>query len=79
MKSILFNMKIASLVTLICCFSLIFETKGQRVYPYPPIIDGAKEITYKTVNGIKLNPTGLRERFDLFRQWSDFAKAAIGY
>ena len=48
-------MKIVSLVTLICCFSLIFETKGQRVYPYPPIIDGAKEITYKTVNGIKLN------------------------
>ncbi len=46
-------MKIVSLVTLICCFSLIFEVNGQRAYP--PLIDGAKEITYKNVDGIKLN------------------------
>lgn len=46
-------MKIISLVIIICCFSLIFEAKGQR--PYPPLIDGAEEITYKTVDGIKLN------------------------
>jgi acetyl esterase/lipase len=32
---------------------LIFEAKGQNVYP--PLIDGAKEITYKTVDGTKLN------------------------
>jgi acetyl esterase len=49
-------MKIGSLITFICCFSIIFETQGQRIYPpYPPVIDGAKEITYKTVNGTKLN------------------------
>ena len=45
--------KIISLVTIICCFSLIFEAKGQDAYP--PHIDGAKEITYKTVDGCKLN------------------------
>jgi len=46
-------MKIISLVTIICCFSLIFEAKGQK--KYPPHIDGAEEITYKTVDGTKLN------------------------
>jgi acetyl esterase len=46
-------MKIVSLVTIICCFSLIFEAKGQR--EYPPHIDGAEEITYKTVDETKLN------------------------
>ena len=46
-------MKIISLVTIICCFSLIFEAKGQ--IEYPPHIDGADEITYKTVDGTKLN------------------------
>ena len=46
-------MKTISLVTIICCFSLIFEAQGQR--EYPPHIDGAEEITYKTVDGTKLN------------------------
>ena len=46
-------MKIISLATLVCCFSLIFEAKGQS--EYPPLIDGAEEITYKTVDEIKLN------------------------
>lgn len=46
-------MKIISLATLVFCFSLIFEAKGQS--EYPPIIDGAEEITYKTVDKIKLN------------------------
>jgi hypothetical protein len=46
------DMKIISLVT-ICCFSLIFDAKGQGAYP--PLIDGAEEITYKTVDGTKLN------------------------
>jgi acetyl esterase len=46
-------MKIISLLSLICCFSFIFEAKGQAAYP--PIIDGAEKITYKTVDGIKLN------------------------
>lgn len=32
---------------------MIFEAKGQR--EYPPHIDGAEEITYKTVDKIKLN------------------------
>ncbi len=45
--------KIISLVTIICCFSSIFEAKGQAAYP--PHIDGAKEITYKTVDGCKLS------------------------
>ena len=26
-------MKIGSIVTLVCCFSLIFEAKAQREYP----------------------------------------------
>jgi acetyl esterase len=46
-------MKILSLVTIICCFSLIFKAKGQR--EYPPHIDSAKEITYKIVDRTKLN------------------------
>ena len=46
-------MKTISLVTIICCFSLVFEAQGQR--EYPPHIDGAEEITYKTVDGTKLN------------------------
>jgi len=46
-------MKIISLATLVFCFSLIFEAKGQS--EYPPLIDGAEEITYKTVDKIKLN------------------------
>jgi len=46
-------MKIVSLVTLICCFGLISEAKGQK--EYPPHIDGAKEVTYKTVDTTKLN------------------------
>ena len=46
-------MKIVSLATLICCFGLISETKGQK--EYPPHIDGAKEVTYKTVGATKLN------------------------
>lgn len=46
-------MKIISLVTLVCCFSLIFEANGQR--EYPPTINGAEEFTYKTVDGTKLN------------------------
>ena len=46
-------MKIVSLATLICCFGLISETKGQK--EYPPHIDGAKEVTYKTVDTTKLN------------------------
>lgn len=46
-------MKIISLVTIICCFSLIFEAKGQK--EYPPHIDGSEEVLYKTVDGIKLN------------------------
>jgi acetyl esterase len=46
-------MKIISLLSLICCFSFIFEAKGQTAYP--PLIDGAEKITYKTVNGIELN------------------------
>ncbi len=46
-------MKIISLVTIVCCFSFIFEAKGQRAYP--PYIDGAKQVTYKTVDGTKLN------------------------
>lgn len=46
-------MKIISLVTIVCCFGLIFQAKGQR--EYPPHINGAKEITYKTVDGTKLN------------------------
>jgi len=45
--------KIISLVTIIGCFSLIFEAKGQNAYP--PRIDGAKEVRYKTVDGSKLN------------------------
>lgn len=32
---------------------MIFEAQGQR--EYPPHIDGAEEITYKTVDGTKLN------------------------
>jgi len=46
-------MKIVSLATLICCFGLISEAKGQK--EYPPHIDGAKEVTYKTVDTTKLN------------------------
>lgn len=46
-------MKTILLVTIICCFGLFFEAKGQRVYP--PHIEGAEMITYKTVDGIKLN------------------------
>jgi acetyl esterase/lipase len=46
-------MKIISLVTFMCCFSLNFEANGQSTYP--PIIEGAEEITYKTVDGIKLS------------------------
>ena len=46
-------MKIVSLLTLICCFGLISEAKGQK--EYPPHIDGAKEVTYKTVDTTKLN------------------------
>jgi len=46
-------MKIVSLLTLICCFGLISEAKGQK--EYPPHIDGAKEVTYKTVGATKLN------------------------
>jgi acetyl esterase len=47
------HMKTISLVTLICCFSLIFDANGQGAYP--PHIDGAEEITYKTDDGTKLN------------------------
>ena len=50
---VLIIMKIISLITIICCFCLIFEANGQR--SYPPIINGAEEITYKTVDGIKLS------------------------
>lgn len=46
-------MKIISLVTLVCCFSLIFEAKGQK--EYPPTIVGAEEVTYKTINGVELS------------------------
>ena len=46
-------MKIIWFTTIICFFSLIFEVKGQR--EYPPNIEGAKEITYKSVEGTKLN------------------------
>ena len=46
-------MKTIALITIICCFSLIFKAKGQR--EYPPNIGNAKEITYKTVDGVKLN------------------------
>ncbi|QGY47528.1 alpha/beta hydrolase fold domain-containing protein [Maribellus comscasis] len=46
-------MKIISLVTIICCFSLIFDANAQT--EYPPHIDGAEEITYKTVDGTSLN------------------------
>jgi len=46
-------MKIILLVTFICYFSLNFEANGQRAYP--PIIEGAEEITYKSVDGIKLS------------------------
>ena len=46
-------MKTLSLVALLCCFSFIFEVKGQK--EYPPHIDGAEEITYKTIDGTKLN------------------------
>lgn len=46
-------MKTLSLLSIICCFSLIFEAQGQR--EYPPHISGSEEITYKTVNGTKLN------------------------
>jgi acetyl esterase len=46
-------MKTLSLLSIICCFRLIFEAQGQR--EYPPHINGAEEITYKTVNGTKLN------------------------
>lgn len=46
-------MKIISLIALLCYFSLNFEANGQRAYP--PIIEGAEEITYKTVDGIKLS------------------------
>jgi len=46
-------MKIISLATLVFCFSLIFDAKGQVAYP--PNIEGAEEITYKTVDGTKLN------------------------
>ena len=46
-------MKIVSLITLVCCFGLISEAKGQK--EYPPHIDGAREVTYKTVDSTKLN------------------------
>jgi len=46
-------MKIISLLIFGFCFCLIFEAKGQR--EYPPVLDGAEEITYKTVDGINLN------------------------
>lgn len=38
---------------LIFSFSLVLETKGQKVYP--PQIEGAKEVSYKTVGDTKLN------------------------
>lgn len=46
-------MKTISLVTMVCCFSLISEANGQT--EYPPHFDVAEEVTYKTVNGTKLN------------------------
>jgi acetyl esterase/lipase len=46
-------MNLKSLVIIICCLIFIFEANGQR--GYPPQIEGAEEITYKTVDGIKLN------------------------
>lgn len=46
-------MKTISLVTLVFFFSLLFEAKGQRYYP--PQINGAEMITYKTMNETKLN------------------------
>jgi acetyl esterase/lipase len=52
-KLIFLNMKSTILITTICFFSLFFKANAQRVYP--PTIDEAKEITYKTVDEIKLN------------------------
>jgi acetyl esterase/lipase len=46
-------MKTISLATIICCFSLIFEANGQN--GHAPQINGAKEVTYKTIDGTKLN------------------------
>ncbi|WP_248724409.1 alpha/beta hydrolase [Seonamhaeicola sp. ML3] len=46
-------MKKIALVALICCLSLSFEAKGQA--GYPPDIDGANEVTYKTINGSELS------------------------
>lgn len=46
-------MKTISLIAIICCFSLIFDAKGQG--GYPPRIDGAEKVTYKTVGEIQLN------------------------
>lgn len=46
-------MKIISLVIIICCFSFISEAIEQK--EYPPHIEGAKEVTYKTVDKTKLN------------------------
>jgi len=47
------TMKTISLVTMVCCFSLISEANGQT--EYPPHFDVAEEVIYKTVNGTKLN------------------------
>ena len=46
-------MKSQSLTILLGCFCLIFEANAQRAYP--PVIEGAKVVTYKTVDDIKLN------------------------
>ena len=46
-------MKSTSIISILCILSFISEADGQA--KYPPLIDGAKEITYKTVEGVKLN------------------------
>lgn len=45
-------MRILSLAIIIGCFSLIFEAKAQRIYP--PIIEGAEEVTYKTIDQVDM-------------------------
>lgn len=42
-----------SLLTIIFSFFLFLEVHGQRVYP--PEIDNAEKITYKTIEGVQLN------------------------
>jgi acetyl esterase/lipase len=46
-------MKTISLATIICCFSIIFEVNGKN--ENTPQINVISEITYKTINGTKLN------------------------